>query len=82
MPAKYPQTTHRRIRVNRRDIGRLKFILEGYDNLATLTTLESTEHGDGIGWGCLELRVAPGCETDVDGLLGQLKRQIMIELAN
>lgn len=63
---------HRYYRVDRRSICLLRFILEGYDGLAVLTTLDARE-------GIVVLRIAPGCEEDVDRLLCELKKDVLIE---
>lgn len=61
------------LRVNRRDIAHLKFILEGYDGLAQLTTLDASA-------GKLMLMIAPGCEETARSLLDDLKQEIMMEI--
>ena len=61
------------IRVNRRDIAYLKFILEGYDGLAQLTTVDAAK-------GKVALLVAPGCEGTVRELLDDLKNELMLEI--
>lgn len=61
------------LRVNRRDIAFLKFILEGYDGLAQLTTVDAST-------GKLVLMIAPGCEETARALLGDLKKEMMMEI--
>lgn len=70
-----PQTTQRCLRINRRQISLLKFILEGYDNMATLTTLDAAA-------GMVVVRIAVGCEEDVDHLLAHLQESIYMEYQN
>ena len=55
-----------RYRMDRRRIGYLRFLLEGYDGIAVLETLDPAE-------GRVALHVAPGCEPDVRALLYALK---------
>ena len=59
-------------RIDRRQIAFLKFILEAYDGIATLSTIDSRQ-------GLIALDIPPGCESDVDTLLKDLGRQIRIE---
>ncbi len=61
------------LRVNRRDIAFLKFILEGYDGLAQLTTVDASV-------GKLVLMIAPGCEETARMLLCDLKQEMMMEI--
>ena len=68
-------TTKRYLRIDRREIGYFRFILEGYDGLAVLTTLDAHE-------GRVILRIAPGCEKDVERLVQNLSREILIETLN
>jgi hypothetical protein len=58
---------YRRYRVDRRQIAFLKFIVESYDNLALVTTLDPRA-------GIVQLQVPPGCEDTV--------RELMRDLAN
>ncbi|MDJ0780651.1 MAG: DUF4911 domain-containing protein [Desulfosarcinaceae bacterium] len=60
-----------RYRVDRRQIAYLKFIVESYDNLALVTTLDPHQ-------GIIELRVPPGCEATVEALMADLGREILI----
>ncbi len=65
--------SHWNLRVNRRDIAFLKFILEGYDGLAQLTTVDASA-------GKLVLMIAPGCEETALALLDDLKQEMMMEI--
>ena len=69
------ETVKRYYRVNRRDIAFLRFIFEAYDGLAIIETLNPES-------GVVVFYIAPGCETDVDMLLTDLKADIMIEAAH
>jgi hypothetical protein len=52
----------------------LKFILEGYDGVAVIKTVDS--HA-----GVVVIHVAPGCEYEVNAIIDDLKRDIRIETA-
>ena len=69
------ETINRYYRVDRCDIAYLKFIFEAYDGLAIIETLNSES-------GVIAFHIAPGCETDVDMVLTDLKADIMIETAH
>jgi len=66
------ETIKKILRVDRREICFLKFILEAYDGIATLTTIDPHQ-------GIVMLRIAPGCESDVDAVLQDLKKDIIID---
>jgi hypothetical protein len=59
------QTTVRCLTLERSRISFVKFILEAYDNVAVLSTLDA--HA-----GIVRIAIAPGCETLVDGILRDL----------
>ena len=59
-------------RVDRREIAFLKFIFEAYDGLAVSSTIDPEA-------GIVMFRIAPGCEADVEMILQDLKKNIMIE---
>jgi hypothetical protein len=59
-------------RVDRRDIAYLRFIFEGYDGIAVVTTLDRDA-------GIVAVRIAPGCENEVVGVLSALSKEILIE---
>ncbi len=68
-----PKTTLRRhYRVDRRQIHFLKFILEGYDGVAVLRTLDPQE-------GLVVLQIGPGCQSVVDMIIDDLQGHIRIE---
>ncbi len=58
--------------MDRREIFFLKFILEAYDGIATLTTVDAHQ-------GIVLLRIAPGCEDEVETVLQDLKKDMMME---
>ena len=68
------ETAKRYYRVDRREIAYLRFILEAYDGLAVVSTLDPEA-------GIIVLRISPGCEPDVERILQDLKRYIMMEPA-
>lgn len=59
-------------RVDRREIHYLKFILEGYDGLAVMRTVDPQA-------GLVVLHVPEGCENDVRAIVDDLKGHIRIE---
>ena len=69
------ETTKRYFRVDRRQIAYLRFIFEAYDGIAVVKTLDAQK-------GIIVLSVAPGCDADVEYVLHDLKKKIMIETAH
>jgi hypothetical protein len=68
-----PKTTVRRYyRIDRRQIHFLKFILEGYDGVAVLRTIDPQK-------GLVVLQIGPGCQSIVDMIIYDLQRHIRIE---
>lgn len=59
-------------RIDRSQIAFLKFIIEAYDGIAVLTTVDP-------GLGIVVLKIAPKCETIVAAVLEDLKKDILIE---
>ncbi|MDY6824768.1 MAG: DUF4911 domain-containing protein [Thermodesulfobacteriota bacterium] len=59
-------------RVDRREISFIKYIFEGWDNMAVLTTLDRFA-------GTVMLSIAPGAESDVAAVLARLENGILIE---
>ena len=66
------ETLKKYLRIDRREICFLKFILEAYDGIATLTTIDPHQ-------GVVLLRIAPGCEDEVETILQDLKKDIIID---
>ncbi len=56
------ETTKHRYRVDRRQISFIRFILEAYDNVAVMTTLDSRK-------AVVQIAIAPGCEAMVAGIV-------------
>ncbi len=65
------ETTRRVYRVDRRQIGFVKFILEAYDNVAVMSTLDSQQ-------GLVLIIIAPGCETMVDGIMAGFAGEVEV----
>ncbi len=59
------RSSERLIRVDRKEIGYLRFIFEAYDGLAVLTTQHPQD-------GILRLIIAPNREAEVDELIHRL----------
>jgi hypothetical protein len=66
------KTTARKYRVDRRQIAFLRFILDAYDGIAVVTTLDPDA-------GIVVLRIPPGCDREVDMILQAIGREILIE---
>jgi hypothetical protein len=69
------ETIKKFYRVDRKEISYLRFIFEAYDGIAVLKTTDSNS-------GRVEFHIAPGCESDVEMILQNLKNDIMIEPAS
>jgi len=68
------ETIKQRYRVDRREIAFIRFVLEAYDGIAVVTTLDPAI-------GLVEFQIAPGCEQDLAMILQDLKSDIMMEKA-
>ena len=66
------ETVKKYLRIERSKIFFLKFILEAYDGIALLRTIDPES-------GFIALHVSPGCEEDVEMILCDLEKDIMIE---
>ena len=66
------ETIKRYYRIDRRHIAFLRFIFEAYDGLAIIETLDPAA-------GSLVFHIAPGCEPDVENVLADLKKDILLE---
>jgi len=58
--------------VDRRKIAFIKFILEAYDGIAALSTIDPQK-------GIILVYIAPGCERQFEDILQDLSKQIMIQ---
>ncbi len=59
-------------RVDRKKIHLLRFMLEGYDGIATLTTIDPHR-------GVVCLNIPPGCEDDVETIIRDLGKDVVIK---
>ncbi|WP_084503197.1 DUF4911 domain-containing protein [Desulfatirhabdium butyrativorans] len=66
------QTIEKRYRVHRKAISLIKFILEGYDGLAVVTTRNAAR-------GEISVFVAPGCEAQWHAIRADLSKQVFIQ---
>jgi hypothetical protein len=57
--------------MDRRAIYLLRFLLEAYDGIAGLSTLDSKD-------GLVVLYVAPGCEPETDALIEEMQQEAMM----
>lgn len=62
-------------RVERRDIAFLRFIIEAYEGIAVLSTVDQHR-------GIVVLHVPSGCEESVSGLMAALSSNMRIESVN
>lgn len=62
----------RYFRVNRRDMVYLKFILEAYEGMNVMSTVDNSV-------GIIRIAIMPGFEHDIDALLADLGRQVSME---
>ncbi|MCP3951210.1 MAG: DUF4911 domain-containing protein [Desulfobacterales bacterium] len=69
------ESEKRYFRMDRRQIGLLRFILEAYEGIAALTTIDAAQ-------GRVVLMVPPGCEAEVDTLLADVSGEIYLEPDN
>ena len=63
------KTTRRVYRVDRSQISFVKFILEAYDNVAVVSTLDPRQ-------ALVQVVIAPGCEMLVDGIMSDLGGEV------
>ena len=59
-------------RIDRRNISFLRFIFEGYDGIALVTTINAAE-------GLVRLSIAPGCLEEVESVIKKLQKKVLIE---
>ena len=67
------ETTRRCYRVDRREISFVKFIIEAYDNVAVMSTMDPHQ-------AVVQVTIAPGCETLVDGIMNSLAGEFEVVL--
>jgi len=66
------KTTKQYYRVDRSKIAFIKFIFEAYDGIAGMRTTDPVK-------GIIKLHIVPGCEEQVDRVLQDLKKEILIQ---
>jgi hypothetical protein len=66
------EITKQYYRVEKKNISFLKFIFEAYDGIAIITTVDRPK-------GIVMFRIPPGCENEVDMVLQDLGKKMMIE---
>ena len=59
----------KKLRLERKDIAYIKFILEGYEGIAIATTIDNIES-------IIQLTIVPDFESDVEMLLTELKKEV------
>ena len=67
-----PACTQRRYRVDRSQISFLKFVFEGYDGIAQVSTLDAAS-------GTVAIYIPPGCGKVVAMVLEDLAQHMLIE---
>ena len=65
------KTTIQYYRVDRRQIAFIKFVFEAYDGIAGMRTTDPAK-------GIIKLHIAPGCEEQVEQILRDLQKEILI----
>ena len=68
------QTISKFYLIDRKRVGFIKFILEAYDGIAVVETIDPIAAK-------IELHIAPGCESDVENVLRELRKEMLIETA-
>lgn len=63
---------NRYFKVNHRDMVYLKFILEAYEGMNVMSTVDNVA-------GIIRIAVMPGFESDMDELLAELGKQVSME---
>ena len=66
------KTTEQYYRVDRREIAFMKFIFEAYDGIAGMRTTDPAK-------GIIKLHIAPGCKEQVERILQDLEKEILIQ---
>jgi hypothetical protein len=61
--------------VDRESVAYIKFIFEAYDGIAIITTIDPIAAK-------IEINIAPGSEPDVEHILDELRRDILIRVLN
>jgi hypothetical protein len=69
------ETIRRYYQIDRKEICFVKSIIEAYDGIAVLRTVDPKK-------AVIELSVAPGCEEEIKEILDDLRNSISIEVIN
>jgi len=69
------ETTKKYFQVDHGNISFIKFIIEAYEGLAVMTTVDR-------GRSVVELNIAPGCENEIELILQDLRKTMLIEPVN
>jgi len=69
------ETIKRYYKINRKEICFVKSIIEAYDGMAVLRTVDPKE-------GIIEISIIPGCEEDIRNILNDLRNYISIDMIN
>lgn len=68
------ETIKKFFRVDRREIAFLRFVFEACEGIASMRTIDGPS-------GTVLFSISPGCEHEVDAVLHDLSKEIMIESA-
>jgi hypothetical protein len=68
------QTISKSYLIDRKLVGFIKFILEAYDGIAVVETIDP-------GAAEIKLHIATGCESVVENVLCELRKEMLIEPA-
>lgn len=66
------ETVKKYLRVDRRQIAYFKFILEAYDGVGVLTTLDAAS-------GRVVLNISPDCVAEAEMIIAALQKEIFME---
>ena len=66
------ETVCKRLRIDRKEVYFLKYVLEACDGIAVLSTEDTAA-------GIVSLAIAPGCVDEVEIILNNLRETLMIE---
>jgi len=69
------ETIKQYYRIHRNHIHFVRFILEAYEGIALMRTIDAKK-------GQIEIMIAPGCEPEVEAILADLSQSIPIMKAN
>ncbi len=69
------KTSELLFRIERSQIGFVKFIIEAYEGIAVVSTLDASQ-------GLVRLSVAPGCRRIVEHIMADLAKSVFMERAD